>query len=79
MKQDYNLFYDPHSEIIITAGGTEAIFLALTILVNAGDEVLIPDPGFVCYAPSILLAGGKPVQMPVYEVPAVPDKQAISS
>jgi len=66
-KKDYGLSYDPQSEVLVTAGGTEAIFLALTALVNPGDEVLVPNPGFVCYEPNVLLAGGVPVSMPLLE------------
>jgi len=66
-KENYGLPYDPQSEVLVTAGGTEAIFLALTALVNPGDEVLVPDPGFVCYEPNVLLAGGVPVSMPQFE------------
>ena len=65
--RDYGLSYDSDSEILITVGGTEAIFLALMGLVNPGDEVLIPNPGFVCYEPSVLLAGGVPVSVPLLE------------
>jgi len=65
--QDYGLSYDPHSEILITVGGTEAIFLALFGIVNSGDEVLIPNPGFVCYEPGVLLAEGIPVSVPLLE------------
>lgn len=64
---DYGLNYDPSSEILVTAGGTEAIFLAMFALVNPGDEVLIPDPGFVCYEPAVLLAGGVPIHVPSLE------------
>lgn len=64
---DYGLNYDPNSEILITVGGTEAIFLALMGLVNPADEVLIPNPGFVCYEPSVLLTGGVPVSVPLFE------------
>jgi aminotransferase len=64
---DYGLSYDPNSETLITVGGTEAIFLALMGLVNPGDEVLIQNPGFVCYEPSVLLAGGVPVSVPLFE------------
>jgi len=64
---DYGLRYDPNSEILVTVGGTEAIFLALFSLINPGDEVLIPDPGFVCYAPGVLLAGGNPIYVPLLE------------
>jgi aspartate/methionine/tyrosine aminotransferase len=64
---EYNLNYDPNFEIIITVGGTEAVFSALIGLINPGDEVLIPNPGFVCYAPCVLLAGGIPVSVPLLE------------
>lgn len=66
-KQDYGLSYDPNTEILVTVGGTEAIFLALQALVNLGDEVLVPSPGFVCYKPSVLLASGTPVSMAIVE------------
>ncbi|MFQ6065023.1 MAG: pyridoxal phosphate-dependent aminotransferase [Candidatus Bathyarchaeia archaeon] len=66
-KRDYGLSYDPDSEVLVTAGGTEAISLALLALVNPCDEVLVPDPGFVCYEPGVLLAGGVPVSMPLLE------------
>jgi len=66
-KRDYGLTYDPDTEIIVTAGGTQALFLALFALVNPGDEVLIPNPGFVCYEPTVYFAGGKPVVVPLCE------------
>jgi len=66
-QSDYGLVYDPKTEILVTAGGTEAIFLALTALINPGDEVLIPNPGFVVYEPDVLLAGGVPVSFPLLE------------
>ena len=66
-KRDYGLSYDPESEVLVTVGGTEAIFLALLTVINPGDEVLVPDPGFVCYRPSILMAEGVPVSMPLLE------------
>jgi len=65
--RDYGLNYDPESEILITVGGTEAIFLGLISLINPGDEVLIPNPGFVCYEPCVLLGGGIPVSVPLLE------------
>ncbi|MEM3696077.1 MAG: pyridoxal phosphate-dependent aminotransferase [Candidatus Bathyarchaeia archaeon] len=65
--QDYGLQYDSNAEILVTVGGTEAISLAVAGLVNPGDEVLIPNPGFVCYEPSVLLAGGVPVYVPLRE------------
>ncbi len=66
-EQDYGLTYNVDSEVLVTAGGTEAIFLALLALINPGEEVLIPDPGFVCYEPNVLMAGGIPVPIPMFE------------
>ncbi len=60
-KRKYNLTYNPKTEIIVTVGGSEAIDIALRALINPGDEVLIPEPSFVCYKPCTTLAGGVPV------------------
>ncbi|UCE96838.1 MAG: pyridoxal phosphate-dependent aminotransferase [Candidatus Bathyarchaeota archaeon] len=65
--REYALRYDPDSEILVTIGATEAISLALMASIDPGDEVLIPDPGFVCYAPAVRIAGGVPVSMPILE------------
>ena len=54
-------------EVIVTAGSQEALYLALMTLVEAGDEVLIPDPGFVAYETIVRMAGGTPVH---YRLPA---------
>lgn len=53
--------YDPEGGIIVTVGGSEAIDLTVRTLVEAGDEVIIPEPSFVCYRPIVELAGGVPV------------------
>lgn len=66
-RKDYNMAYDPETEILVTVGAVEAVFLALMATVNPGDEVLFPDPGFVCYEPVIRLAGGVPVPIPLNE------------
>lgn len=55
------LKYDPDNEIIVTVGGSEAIDCAFRVLCDPGDEVLIPEPSFVCYAPLVKMAGGVPV------------------
>lgn len=60
----YDLFYDPHDEIVVTVGGSEAIDNVLRAIVSLGDEVLIPEPSFVCYTPLTTLAGGVPVAIP---------------
>ena len=53
--------YDPVHEILITVGGSEAIDASLRALLNPGDEVLVPEPSFVCYGPLVEMAGGVPV------------------
>jgi aminotransferase len=60
----YSLQYDPESEIIITVGVSEALYLAMTAVLNPGDEVIIPEPCFVSYAPEVTLASGVPVMVP---------------
>ncbi len=60
---DYTIHtrYDPLHEIIITVGGSEAIDAAFRAILNPGDEVLLPEPSFVCYGPLIEMADGVPV------------------
>ncbi len=57
----YNLSYDPAKEVLVTVGGSEAIDAAVRSVVNPGDEVIIPQPSYVCYVPMVLMAGGVPV------------------
>ncbi len=78
--REYGLFYNPENEILVTVGATEAVFLALLAFINPGDEVLIPDPGFVCYEPAVLIAGGTPVSMPMLEDDGFkPDIETVTS
>ncbi|MDO5695371.1 MAG: aminotransferase class I/II-fold pyridoxal phosphate-dependent enzyme [Eubacteriales bacterium] len=53
--------YAPEEEVIVTVGGSEGIDLAVRTLMNPGDEMIIPQPSFVCYEPVCRLAGGQPV------------------
>ncbi len=62
-RHNDGLCYDPKTEVVVTVGGSEAIDLMLRALVTPGDEVLIPDPCFVCYEPLTRLAGGVPVML----------------
>ena len=66
-KRKYNVEYDPKKEVLVTVGGSEAIDLMIRCLVEKGDEVLIPEPSFVCYKPCTLLAGGTPVTIETKE------------
>ncbi len=61
MKNKFSLEYDVNREIIVTVGGSEAIDNALRAILSDGDEVIIPEPSFVCYTPLTLMAGGVPV------------------
>ncbi|MDU7336934.1 MAG: aminotransferase class I/II-fold pyridoxal phosphate-dependent enzyme [Clostridium sp.] len=61
MARKYEVEYDPATDVVVTVGGSEAIDAALRTLVNPGDEVLIPEPSFVCYVPLAQMAGGVPV------------------
>ena len=61
VKRRIGVEYDPKHEILVTVGGSEAIDLCMRSLVNPGDEVLIPQPSFVCYEPLAQMAGGVPV------------------
>ncbi|MCI8496649.1 MAG: aminotransferase class I/II-fold pyridoxal phosphate-dependent enzyme [Clostridiales bacterium] len=63
LSRRFQVDYDPVHETIVTVGGSEAIDLALRTLVDFGDEVLVPEPSFVCYAPLTKLAGGVPVPL----------------
>lgn len=55
--------YDPDHEIVVTVGGSEAIDLAVRAIVSPGDEVLVVEPCFVCYAPIVEMCGGIPVSI----------------
>ncbi len=57
----FDLDYNPDGDILITVGGSEGIDCAVRAIVNPGDEVIIPQPSFVCYEPIVRLAGGVPV------------------
>lgn len=57
----YSVNYDPKTEVLVTVGGSEGIDGAIRALVAPGDEVIIPQPSFVCYEPIVRLAGGVPV------------------
>ncbi len=67
MKRRFDLGYDPQGEILVSVGGSEAIDLALRAIISPGDEVLIPEPSFVCYKPDTTLAGGVAVPLETKE------------
>ncbi|MBP8822114.1 MAG: aminotransferase class I/II-fold pyridoxal phosphate-dependent enzyme [Flavobacteriales bacterium] len=59
----YGHRYDAGTEVTVTAGATQAIFTAIAAVVHPGDEVIIVDPAYDCYAPAVELFGGKPVHV----------------
>lgn len=62
-----NVAYNPVNEVLVTVGGSEAIDLVVRCLISNGDEVLIPEPSFVCYKPCTELAGGTAVSIETLE------------
>jgi aminotransferase len=62
----YGQTYNPSSEILITVGVSEALYLACAATLDPGDEVIIPEPCFVSYAPEVTFACGTPVMVPTY-------------
>jgi methionine aminotransferase len=63
VQRSYGFAYDAEAEVTVTAGGTQAIFTALAASVHPGDEVIIVDPAYDCYAPTVELFGGRPVHV----------------
>ena len=61
MTRRFGILYRPESEVIVTVGGSEAIDIALRSIIEVGDEVIVPTPSFVCYAPLVAIAGGTPI------------------
>lgn len=61
LEKRFGVSYDPEREIMVTVGASEAIDLALRVCLRPGDEVVLPDPGYVSYAPCVIFAGGAPV------------------
>ncbi len=61
MTRRFNVSYDPTSEVIVTVGGSEAIDIAFRSVIEPGDEIIIPTPSFVCYAPLARMSGGVPI------------------
>ena len=67
LKRTQGITYDPVKEVLITVGGSEAIDLMFRAMINAGDEVLIPQPSYVSYEPCAILADAVPVTIPLKE------------
>ncbi|GAB4523135.1 MAG: aminotransferase class I/II-fold pyridoxal phosphate-dependent enzyme [Anaerolineales bacterium] len=61
----YGVEYDPHHEVMVSVGVSEALYLAMTAIINPGEEIIIPTPCFVSYQAEVILAGGEPVELPL--------------
>ena len=66
-QKSIGVSYDPASEVLVTVGASEAVDLAFRALLEPGDEVLIPDPSYVAYAPGATMAYGVPVAVPTFD------------
>ncbi len=64
LQKLYGVNYRPENEILVTVGVSEALYVAMTATIDPGDEVIIPEPCFVSYAPEVTFAGGVPVTVP---------------
>lgn len=67
LQKRYQITYDPQKEILVTVGASESIDVALRALISDGDEVLVPEPSYVSYSPSVIFAGGTPVGVETWE------------
>ena len=63
-ERKYGVSYDPKTEILVTVGGSEAIDMAIRAITEPGDEIIIPQPSYVCYEPITRLSGGIPIIIP---------------
>ncbi len=66
LQRRYNLTYDPVTQVLVTVGVSEGVDLAMRAIIDPGDEVISPDPGYVAYEADIIFAGGVPVPVPTY-------------
>jgi aminotransferase len=64
LEEKYQVKYDPADEVVVTVGVSEALYLALTAVINPGEEIIIPTPCFVSYQAEVILAGGVPIEVP---------------
>ncbi|HET91378.1 MAG TPA: aminotransferase class I/II-fold pyridoxal phosphate-dependent enzyme [Chloroflexi bacterium] len=83
LDRRYGQTYNPASEVLVTVGVSEALYLAFAATLDPGDEVIIPEPCFVAYAPEVIFAGGTPVMIPTrvednFQVTAAEIQAAIS-
>lgn len=66
LERLHGVHYDAETELLITVGTSEAVYLALSAILNPGDEVIVPEPSFVAYVPEVVLAGGVARTIPTF-------------
>src|SRR5579884_2173519 len=66
LQRRYGLVYDPRTQILVTVGVSEGVDVTMRTIIDPGDEVISPDPGYVAYEADIIFAGGVPVPVPTY-------------
>ena len=63
LKKENRIDADPDKEVMVTTGSTEGLLLASMVLVEPNDKIIVPDPGYINYAPTTILMEGKPISM----------------
>ena len=79
LKERFKAEFDPKSEILLTVGVSEGVDLVFRSILNPGDEVILPQPAYVCYAPLIEMAGGTVVLMDTQDTDFIPDPDVLKS
>lgn len=64
LEDKYQVCYNPANQVMVTVGVSEALYLALSAVINPGEEIIIPTPCFISYQAEVLLAGGVPIEVP---------------
>ena len=67
LRKENGIDADPEKEIAVTVGAAQALLMSMAATLKHGDEVLIPTPAFLAYTPQVLIAGGKPIEVPTSE------------
>jgi aminotransferase len=78
LEKRFHAPYNADTEIILTSGVSEGVDIALRAILNPGDEVIVPEPGYVCYPPLIQLCGATSVSVETHQTHLIPDPQKIA-
>jgi aminotransferase len=79
LKTRFSVSYDPAAEILLTIGVSEAVDIVLRTLLDPGDEVIVPEPSYVCYGPLVKMAGGTVVAMDTSDSGFIPTADTVAS